>query len=119
MPGADRERDEKQIIDYIAYEGFFANHGKGWAPSAIRSNIAAIRFMHTCNYYPDPVVGNPRIRATFKALDMQVREPVQVKWPATKEVVTSAMRRVTQCRSYPEKDKETVNADPSPCRPSP
>ena len=69
MSGTDRERDEKQIIDYIAYEGFFANDGKGWATSTIRSKVAAIRFMHTCNYYPDPAAGNPRIKATFKALD--------------------------------------------------
>ena len=50
MSGADLEKDEKHIINYIAYEGFFANDGKGWAASTIRSKVAAIRFMHTCNY---------------------------------------------------------------------
>ena len=49
MSEADLEKDEKQIIDYIAYEGFFANYGKGWATYTIRSKVAAIRFMHTCN----------------------------------------------------------------------
>ena len=66
--------------------------------------------MHTCNYYPDPVVGNPRIKATFKSLDKRVREPAQVKLPATKEVVISAMKRTTLSRSHTAKDKETVNA---------
>ena len=61
VSGTDLEKDEKQIIEYIAYEGFFANNGKGWAISTIRSKVAAIRFMHTCNYYPGPVAGNPRI----------------------------------------------------------
>ena len=28
LPGIDRERDERQIIDYITYEGFFANDEK-------------------------------------------------------------------------------------------
>ena len=65
--------------------------------------------LHTCNYYPGPVVGNPRIKATFKALDQRVREPAQVKLPATKEVVISAIKRITQSRSHTKKDKETRN----------
>ena len=68
MSGANLEKDEKHFIDYIAYEGFLANDGKGRAASTIRGKVAAIRFMHTCNYYPGPVAGNPRIKATFKAL---------------------------------------------------
>ena len=66
--------------------------------------------MHACNYYPDPVVGNPRIKATFKALDKRVGEPAQVKLPATKEVVVSAMKRTTLSGSHSTKGKGTVNA---------
>ena len=29
LPGINWERNEKHTIDYIAYEGFFANDGKG------------------------------------------------------------------------------------------
>ena len=36
LPGADRERVERQIVDYITYEGFFANGGNGWATSTRR-----------------------------------------------------------------------------------
>ena len=91
-------------------EHFFANDGKGWVVSTIRGKVAAIRFIHTCNYYPDPVAGNPRIKATFKALDKRAGEPAQVKLPATKEVVTSAMRRIMRCGLYSDKDKETVSS---------
>ena len=66
--------------------------------------------MHTCNYCPDPVAGNPRIKATYKALDKRVREPAQIKLLATKEVVTSAMKRVAHSEAYSARDKETVNA---------
>ena len=75
LPGTDRERDERQIIDYITYEGFFANDGKGWATSTVRGKVAAVRFMHTCNYYSDPIAGNPLIKASFKALKRRIREP--------------------------------------------
>ena len=68
LPGVDRERDKRQIIDYSTYESFFANDGKGWATSTVTGKVAAVRFMHTCNYYPDPATGNPRIKASFKAL---------------------------------------------------
>ena len=75
LPGIDRERDERQIIDYITYEGFFANGGKGWATSTVGIKVTAVRFMHTCNYYPVPVAGNPLIKASFKALVNREREP--------------------------------------------
>ena len=110
LPGIDRERNERQIIDYITYEGSFANDGKGWATSTVRSKVAAVRFMHTSNYYPDPVAGNPRIKASLKALKKRVREPAQVKLPATKEAVISAMKRITWSASHSTKYKDTVNA---------
>ena len=110
LSGKKPERDEKMVIDYITYEGFFANDGKGWATSTVRSKVAAVRFMHTCNYHPDPVAGNPRIKASFKALEQRIREPTQVKMPATKELVCSAMRQVFCGEGYSEGDIGTVNA---------
>ena len=83
----DRERDERQIADYITNEGLFTNDGKGWATSTVRGKVAAVRLMRTCNYYPGPVASNPRIKALFKAPGLRIREPTQVKMPATKEVV--------------------------------
>ena len=49
LPGIDRERDERQIIDYVTYEGFFANEGNGWANLIVRGKVAAVRFIHTCS----------------------------------------------------------------------
>ena len=110
LSGKENEKDERMIIDYITYEGFFANDEKGWATSAVRSKVAAVRFMRTCNYYPDPVAGNPRIKASFKVLEQRIREPTQVKMPATKEVVCSAMKRVFCSKGYSDGDSEAVNA---------
>ena len=107
--GINREKDERQIIDYITYEGFFADEGKGWVTSTVRGKGAAVSFMRTCNYYPDLVAGNPRIQASFKALERRVREPTQVKLPATKEVVISAMKRITRSASHSTRDNETVD----------
>ena len=70
--------------------------------------VAAVRFMHTCNYYPDPVAGNTRIEALFKALEWRVREPTQVKMSATKEVVISAMARLSRNTRHSQSDNETV-----------
>ena len=67
-------------------------------------------YLYTCNYYPDPVAGNPRIKASFKALGQRIREPTQVKMPATKEVVGSAMNRVFCGKGCSVGDSETVNA---------
>ena len=110
LPGIDRERDERQIIDYITYEGFFANEGKGWVTSTVRGKVAVVRFMRTCNYYPDPVAGNPRIKASFKALERRIREPTQVKLPATKEVVISEMKLITRSALHSTRDNKTANA---------
>ena len=66
--------------------------------------------MHTCNYYPDPVAGNPRIQAAFKALAKRVREPTQVKMPATQGVVKAAMARLSNDTKHSQSDNETVQA---------
>ena len=57
-----------------------------------------------------PVAGNPRIKASFKALERRIREPTQVELPATKEGVTSAMRRTTWNTSRSANGKEAVSA---------
>ena len=98
LPGVDRERDERHIIDYIAYEGFFANDGKGWATSTVRGKVAAVRFIRTCSYYPGPVAGKPRIKASFKALKRRIREP------------PSAMTCTTRGTPHSGRDNEKVKA---------
>ena len=66
--------------------------------------------MHTRNYYPDPAAWNPRVKATPKALEKRERELTQVKMPATKEVVITAIARFHKDPKHSQGNTETVGA---------
>ena len=81
-----------------------------WAASTTRGKVAAVRFVRTCYYHPGPVAGNPRVKATSKALEKRAREPTQVKMLATRGVVVAVMARLYNDPKHSQGDNGTVGA---------
>ena len=107
----DKERDERQITDYTTYEGFFANEERDGRPRPSKARSLPIASCTcACNYYPDPVAGNPRVKATFKASEKRAREPKKVKMPTTKGVVIAGMARFHNVPRHSQGDNKTVEA---------
>ena len=61
--GQDIIKDERLLMDFIAYESIMSNEGMGWTARTMRNKLAAIRFRHIHSHLPDTTTGNPHIKS--------------------------------------------------------
>jgi hypothetical protein len=110
LNGTEVERDEKHVIDFIAYEGLVANGGKGWTVGTVRNKCIAVGFFHVANYLTNPIAGNPRIKGALRALARLRREPTAVKLPVTRDHLDAIHARVSGRRGRSAKRSARDNA---------
>jgi hypothetical protein len=91
LTGADPVRDEQQLLNFVAYEGWIC----GNKASTVRSKLSGVRWHHLNAGLPNPLEGKFRMGSAIKALK-RLRGDSTGKLPATPQL----LRHIKRCLNF-------------------
>ena len=91
LTGADPVRDEQQLLNFVAYEGWVC----GNKASTVRSKLSGVRWHHLNAGLPNPLEGKHRVGSAIKALK-RLRGDSTGKLPATPQL----LRHIKRCLDF-------------------